>query len=69
MRLIINGKEKQFEPAKAPATLSDLLAQMQLDEATVVAEMDGKIVPRSAFSTTLLNDGMHLELVRFVAGG
>lgn len=69
MRLVINGKEKVFSPETAPATLSALLAQMELDEATVVAEIDGKIVPRNAFSTTPLKDGMHLELVRFVAGG
>lgn len=69
MRLVINGKEKVFPTASAPATLSALLAQMELDEATVVAEIDGKIIPRPAFSSTPLKDGMHLELVRFVAGG
>ena len=52
-----------------PATLADLLAQMKIDQATVVAEIDGAIVPRGDFAQTTLGDGMTLELVRFVPGG
>jgi thiamine biosynthesis protein ThiS len=67
--LCINGSEKTFEKDTAPATLAELLAQMHIDEATVVAEVDGAIVPRDAFGQTSLADGMILELVRFVPGG
>ncbi len=67
--LHINGSEKTFAQDAAPATLAALLAQMRIDEATVVAEVDGAIVPRDAFGQTALADGMTLELVRFVPGG
>jgi len=69
MKLKINGVDKLFDADNAPATLAELLAQMKIDEATVVAEIDGAIVPREAFAAARLTDGMTLELVRFVPGG
>lgn len=68
-RLYINGAEKVFEPGAIPATLAALLEQMKIDQATVVAEIGGVIVPRADFAATSLADGMTLELVRFVPGG
>ncbi len=68
-RLTVNGIEKVYAAGALPATLADLLAEMNIDQATVVAEVDGRIVPREAFATTALADGMTLELVRFVPGG
>ena len=67
--LKINGVDKTYAAGRMPATLADLLAQMKIDEATIVAEIDGRIVPREAFGTMPLADGMTLELVRFVPGG
>ena len=67
--LKINGIDKTYASGAMPATLADLLTQMNIDAATVVAEIDGAIVPRQAFANTRLADGMTLELVRFVPGG
>lgn len=67
--LTINGVPKTYAAETLPATLAELLVQMKIDHATVVAELDGTIVPRDAFADTRLGDGMILELVRFVPGG
>lgn len=67
--LKINGIDKTYAAEAMPATLADLLTQMKIDEATVVVEIDGRIVPPEAFAQTPLADGMTLELVRFVPGG
>ncbi|MDO8302564.1 MAG: sulfur carrier protein ThiS [Sedimentisphaerales bacterium] len=66
--LKINGEEKRFDGG-LPATLSQLLAYLKLDEATVVAEIDDAIIERSKFSATTLCDGQKIELIRFVGGG
>ena len=66
--LKINGKEKIFED-NLPATLSELLTNLEIDAATVVAEIDGKIVERKDFEKTALKDQMSIELIRFVGGG
>jgi thiamine biosynthesis protein ThiS len=67
--LKINGKEKTFLDNKMPATLMDLLTILGVDSATVVAELDCQIVERANFTTTPLQDGQSIELIRFVPGG
>ena len=67
--LIINGKEKQFPPDKLPKTLSQLLSELNINAATVVAEIDGNIIKRKNFAETILKPGQSIELVRFVGGG
>ena len=53
--LKINGEEKQFDGG-LPATLSQLLAHLKVDEATVVAEIDGTIIERAKFAATKLHE-------------
>jgi sulfur carrier protein len=67
--LQINGKEKTFPDNKIPATLTDLITVLGVDSTTVVAELEGQIIERKNFSTTPLQDGQSIELVRFVPGG
>jgi sulfur carrier protein len=66
--LKINGQEKQFEGG-LPATLAQLLTHLKLDEATVVAQIDGAIIERANFANTALSSGQKIELIRFVGGG
>ncbi len=67
--LRINGIDKQFASDKLPKTLSDLLVELKIDQATVVAEIDGRIVERKDFASAALQPGQSIELVRFVGGG
>ena len=67
--LKINGLEREFPEAGWPDSVADLLHQMQIDQATVVAEVDGRIVQRSEFAQTPLQEGQSVELIRFVGGG
>jgi thiamine biosynthesis protein ThiS len=67
-RLHINGKEKTFDGV-IPETVSALLSELKIDEATVVAEINGHIVERKDFGSMHLNDGAKIELIRFVGGG
>jgi len=66
--LKINGKEKDFGE-DMPATVSALLDTLEVDQATVVAEVDGDIIERKNFETTQLSAGQKIELIRFVGGG
>jgi sulfur carrier protein len=66
--LKINGIEKQF-PDGIPKTLIELLKHLDIHQATVVAEINGKIIAREDFSQTQLSSGLRIELVRFVGGG
>jgi thiamine biosynthesis protein ThiS len=66
--LKINGTEKVFDEG-VPSNLSQLLTALQIDAATVVAEIDGKIIERKDFDKTTLNGVKSIELIRFVGGG
>jgi sulfur carrier protein len=67
--LVINGKEKQFQSNQLPATVSELLEQLKINAATVVAEIDGQIIERKDFANTTLKAGQKIELIKFMPGG
>lgn len=67
--LKINGQEKQFPEGDLPRTLLELLEQLSINQATVVAEIDGQVIERARFAETRLAPGASIELVRFVGGG
>ena len=48
---------------------SDLLNALNLNKATVVAEINGRIIKRDNFADTALTSGQAIELVRLVGGG
>ena len=66
--LKINGSEKVFD-SQLPATLADLLEQLDVNAETVVAEVDDRIVEQREFEKSELHSGQAIELVRFVPGG
>jgi len=66
--MTINGVQRQF-PQGLPANLSDLLRQLDINAATVVAEVDGQIVERRDYASAVLREGQTIELIRFVGGG
>jgi len=66
--LRINGAEKQF-PGGLPETLAELLEQLGVKAATVVAEVDGQIVEPEKFLRTKLSNGQSIEIVKFMGGG
>lgn len=66
--LKINGQVREFAN-HLPATVAELLKILGIDEATVVAEINGQIIPRDQFSTAAVKEGASIELVRFVGGG
>ncbi len=67
--LIINGQQKQFPAHQLPGTLGELLGKMNIQAATVAAEIDGRIIERKNFADTNLQSGQSIELIRFVGGG
>ncbi len=67
-KLKVNGVEKEF-PEAVPATVAQLLERLNVNAATVVAEIDGTIVEQEKFSHTELSDGQSIELLRFMPGG
>ena len=67
--LQINGQIRKFPPGGMPSTLLALLEALDLAATTIVAEVDGRIVPADEFAQTAISSGQTIELVKFMGGG
>ena len=66
MKLTLNGQVRDLESG---ASLSDLLASVQMAEKLVLVELNGRAIPRADFSATTLGEADTIEIVRLVGGG
>lgn len=64
--ITVNGKELEL---KEPLSIKDFLTESHYNLKRVAVEMNGNIVPKSTYSTTILHSGDKLEVVSFVGGG
>jgi sulfur carrier protein len=66
MKLTLNGQVRDVESG---ASVSDLLASVQMAEKLVLVELNGCAIPRADFSATRLAEADTIEIVRLVGGG
>lgn len=66
MNITVNGRPRETVDNE---TITGLLAASNLQPAATVVERNGDIVDRADYTTTTLEEGDVLELVRFVGGG
>ena len=53
----------------AGKTLAEYLSGTSFDPKRIAVERNGEIIPKSAYETTVLEEGDSLEVVSFVGGG
>ena len=63
--ITLNGERRELP---AGTTLAGLIERLGLGGRLAV-ERNGEIVPRSAYATTALASGDHIEIVRAIGGG
>lgn len=66
MLIMINGESRDLTPG---LTVAGLLQDLGIDNRKVAVERNLEIVPKSAFTTTEVQDGDRLEIVHFIGGG
>jgi sulfur carrier protein len=66
MQILVNGQHREAAPRLA---LPRLIEELQLGDRRVAVELNGAIVPRSAWPVTCLADGDRLEIVQAIGGG
>ena len=64
--IFVNGEER---PLMQSVTLAGILEELGYETTRVAVERNQEIIPRSQYDTVMVNDGDHLEVVRFVGGG
>jgi len=66
MQIHLNGQSRTLE---RPASVTELLDQLELDPRRVAVEINEDLVPRKNFAETTVQDGDQVEIVTFVGGG
>lgn len=61
----INGEEKNA----VGKTVIEYLSESCYDKKRVAVELNGDILPKSQYDTTVFQDGDIIEIVSFVGGG
>ncbi|MBO7472584.1 MAG: sulfur carrier protein ThiS [Ruminococcus sp.] len=61
----INGESLE----KDGKSVTEVLADMGINVQHVAVELNEEIVPKARYGETILKDGDHVEIVRFVGGG
>lgn len=64
--ITLNGEPYSLE---GPTALAALLDRLKLHPQTVAVELNHDIVTRERYSTTTLNEGDTVEVVRMIGGG
>lgn len=66
MQIQLNGEPRQFERSMS---VVELIAALDLPPEVVAVELNGCLVPRSAHTEQLVEDGDRVEVVTLVGGG
>ncbi len=62
----LNGEDRELSEG---STVASLLAELGLKPELLAVERNRDIVPKTAYSDTLLEEGDEVEVVSFVGGG
>lgn len=66
MDIQLNGEVKTLIKS---TTIAEMVAELGLDSRKIAIEQNRIIVPKSAYSTTILSPADEIEIVAFMGGG
>jgi thiamine biosynthesis protein ThiS len=66
MTITLNGDSHQLN---APVSITELLAQLDIDARRVAVELNLTVVKKAAYDTSVVKEGDEVEIVNFVGGG
>ena len=66
MQITLNGDAHELA---GPLTVTELLAQLQIDARRVAVEHNLVVLKRDRFEATMIHEGDEVEIVNFVGGG
>jgi sulfur carrier protein len=66
MTVLVNGEPREVEDI---VTVAEIVRTFTDEERGVAVALDGEVVPRGEWATTLVTAGRSLEVLRAVQGG
>ena len=66
VKIVVNGEERLVPGS---GNVRSLLAVLGIEADRVAVELDGSIVRKPDWESTMVQDGSQIEIVQFVGGG
>ena len=66
MTIEVNGNQIDFVEDE---TITQLLKRMNFVFPLIVVKIDGKLVKKPAFGTTVFQDGANIQMIHLISGG
>ena len=66
IQVFINGKKKEFFNNNNIISLLDFL---EIDENGIAIEINLKVIPKSQYKSTIIQNNDKIEIVQFIGGG
>ena len=66
MRIKINGRWKEFPE---PVHLDKLIEELELENGSLAVAVNRKVIPKTRYQATPLENGDEVEIIHAVAGG
>jgi len=66
MKIEINGLQSKIHQ---PLTVDELISSLNYLNKKIAIEVNGEIIPRSAYSNKIIVDGDKVEIINAVGGG
>jgi sulfur carrier protein len=68
MKIHVNSKEQVFDGI-ASITISDLKKRMNFTFPMIVFKLNGKVVKKENWDSTLVREGDHIQAIHLIGGG
>jgi thiamine biosynthesis protein ThiS len=67
MRIVLNNREEEFE--RDVMTVSDMIDIKNFSFKLKIIKINGKLVSRDQYDSTLINDGDNVQMFYLMSGG
>ena len=67
MRIILNNRDEEF--SRESLTVSQLLELRKLSFRMRIIKINGHLIPREKYDSTIINDGDKVQLIYLMSGG
>lgn len=66
MAITVNGNEREYIEGE---TVSQLLLRMRYVFPMVIVKVNGKVIPKSEYGSTIIPDGASVDVIHLTSGG
>ena len=67
MKIILNGREEEFE--RETMSVSEMLDLKKFSFRMRIVKVNGKLIPRDDYGSSVINDGDNVQMFYLMSGG